>query len=127
MRFRLYMPADFAALYAIELVCFDPPFRFPRRYMQRLVDAANAACWIAEDESDMAGFAIVEWTPRPDGVSAYIVTIEVAPAYRRRGVAAELMRCVEASACEAGATTIWLHVAADNAAAMRLYEAHGFV
>ncbi len=127
MRYRHYMPEYFAALYAIEEVCFEPPFRFGRRYMKKLVDAPDSATWIAEGDDGMAGFAIVEWSHELHGVSAYIETIEVAPAFRRRGVAGNLMQRVEASARTAGATVLWLHVAAENAAAIRLYESHGFV
>jgi ribosomal protein S18 acetylase RimI-like enzyme len=36
------------------------------------------------------------------------------------------MQRVESSARAAGATVLWLHVAAENDAAIRLYQAHGF-
>ena len=74
---RPYIANDFAALYAIEEVCFQPPFRFGRGYMRHLVNASNTATWIAEEKGQMAGFAIVEWTRHRGGVSAYIQTIEV--------------------------------------------------
>jgi len=92
MLYRHFAPGDFDALYAIEEGCFQPPFRFGRRYMQWLVTAPNAATWIAEDYATMAGFAIVEWTPLAGvGTGAYIQTIEVASAYRRQGIARELL------------------------------------
>ena len=126
MIYRPYRPEDFAALYAIEEACFQPPLRFSRIYMRRLTGSADAATWIAEEEGGaMAGFAIVEWSGEAV-VSAYIQTIEVAPAKRRLGVGAELMRRVEQSAQKAGAKAIWLHVDAENAGAIRLYEAHGY-
>jgi len=125
MLYRLYQPGDFAPLYAIEESCFQPPFRFSRAYMRQLVESEDTASWIAEDEGAMAGFAIVEWTDPPDAV-AYIQTIEVAPQKRRLGIAGELLRLVEQSAGAARATAIWLHVDAENAAAIRLYEAHGY-
>jgi ribosomal protein S18 acetylase RimI-like enzyme len=37
-----------------------------------------------------------------------------------------LLRCIEGSARDAGAQAIWLHVHAENAAAIRLYQAHGY-
>ncbi len=57
---------------------------------------------------------------------AYIQTIEVAADERRQGIARELLRCVEASARAAGAHAIWLHVDAENSAAICLYECHGY-
>jgi ribosomal protein S18 acetylase RimI-like enzyme len=127
MIYRPYRPEDFAALYATEEACFEPPFRFSRAYLRRLTGSAAAATWIAEEESgEMGGFAIVEWSGEASFITAYIQTIEVAPAKRRLGVGAELMRRVEQSARMAGADAIWLHVDAENAAAIRLYETHGY-
>jgi ribosomal protein S18 acetylase RimI-like enzyme len=126
VRYRLYEPEDFAALYAIEEACFEPPLRFGRGYMRRLVRGPGTAAWIAEEEGQMAGFAIVEWTRQAGATLAYIQTLEVAPNQRRLGVGAELLRCVEASARAAGAHLIWLHADAENTPAIRLYEAHGY-
>jgi len=126
MLLRRYKPDDFVALYEIEEGCFQPPFRFGRRYMQKLLTAANSATWVAECEAALAGFAIVEWMPGLHGVSAYIQTIEVAPEFRRRGIGAALMHRAQESAREAGADVMWLHVAAENGAAIRLYEEHGY-
>ncbi len=74
----------------------------------------------------MAGFTIVEWTTVPKGTVAYIQTIEVDFALRRRGIAAELLCRAENSAHSAGASFIWLHVDVENAAAIRLYESRGY-
>jgi [ribosomal protein S18]-alanine N-acetyltransferase len=126
VEYRLYNPEDFRALYAIEELCFKPPLRFGRRYMRQLVDSADAATWIAEHEGRMAGFAIVDWAGKPDGTVAYIQTLEVAPERRVSGVGRELMLRVEGSAQAAGAHQIWLHVDAENANAIRLYERHGY-
>jgi ribosomal protein S18 acetylase RimI-like enzyme len=126
MLYRPYRPEDFAALYAIEEVCFQPPLRFGRAYMRRLVSGEDAATWIAEEDGRMAGFAIVEWSGGAGAIAAYIQTIEVAPEKRGQGVGGALMRSVEKSAQAAGATVIWLHVDAENTGAIRLYEAHGY-
>ena len=126
MIYRPYVPEDFAQLYALEEVCFEPPFRFSRRTMRTLVQRSHAATWIAEENGAMVGFAIVEWTERKTGVTAYIQTIEVVPETRRKGVSRELLGRVEESARLAGAASIWLHVEAGNAGAIQLYEAQGY-
>jgi ribosomal-protein-alanine N-acetyltransferase len=125
--YRLYHPEDFSQLYAIEQACFQPPIRFPRSYMRKLVKSRNTATWIAEEDYQLSGFAIVEWTIEPDQIIAYIQTVEVAPAHRNRGIATELLRRIEGSAVAAGAQTLWLHVAEENAAAIRLYQARGYL
>jgi [ribosomal protein S18]-alanine N-acetyltransferase len=126
MQYRLYKPEDFAALYAIEEVCFQPPFRFARSFMQRLVDAPFGEAWVAEEDGKVAGFAIVEWTTQAKRPTAYIQTIEMLPEHRGRGAGGELLARIEQSATEAGAAVLWLHVDESNAPAIRLYEACGF-
>jgi ribosomal protein S18 acetylase RimI-like enzyme len=124
--YRPYTPQDFDQLYALEELCFEPPQRFSRRYMRLLVNRSNAATWIVEEDGRLIGFAIVEWAERKNGVTAYIQTIEVAPAARNQGVARELLGRMEGSARGAGAALIWLHVEATNAGAIRLYESQGY-
>ncbi len=128
MRYRLYESRDFEALYAIETVCFEPPLRFERAYLLQLTRVRNGATWVAEDdEGSPVGFAVVEWkSTRSGGVTAYIATIEVLPEQRRRGAGGELLRRVEDSAREAGASLIWLHVDIRNDAAQRLYDKHEY-
>jgi ribosomal-protein-alanine N-acetyltransferase len=124
--YRFYKPEDFAQLYAVEEVCFQPPFRFARRYMQQLVNDADTATWIAEEDGRIAGFAIVEWGREADECIAYLQTIEVLPDARGGGVGAGLLLRTEESARAAGAERIWLHVDAENASAIRLYERFGY-
>jgi [ribosomal protein S18]-alanine N-acetyltransferase len=136
MLYRLYQPADFPQLYAVEELCFDAPFRFSRALMRKLIANPNSATWIAEtlagekkiaeENKKLAGFAIVDWATVPKGTVAYIQTIEVNPASRRKGIASELLRLSEVSALVVGATAIWLHVDVENSAAMRLYEGRGY-
>jgi ribosomal-protein-alanine N-acetyltransferase len=125
MPYRLYRPADFEPLYAIEELCFQPPLRFPRSYMRRVIENPDSATWIAE-EDQMTGFAIVEWAGQADDRYAYVQTLEVSPEHRRRGIARELLMRLEESARTAGAAAIWLHVDTENAPAIRLYQEHGY-
>ncbi len=126
MLYRLYQPGDFPALYGLEELCFEPPIRYNRAWMHQLIANPSSATWIAEENKTMTGFTIVEWTTVPKGTVAYIQTIEVHPASRRRGIAAELLCRAENSARTAGARFIWLHVDVENAAAIRLYESRGY-
>jgi ribosomal-protein-alanine N-acetyltransferase len=126
VNYRLYHPDDFPQLYAIEEICFQPPIRFPRRYMRRLVESPDAFTWVAEDEGRIAGFSVADLGWDPDGPFAYIQTIEVLPDARGRGIGNELLRRVEGSARDKQAVAIWLHVESVNAGAIRLYEAHGY-
>ena len=126
MIYRLYQRDDFDDLYAIEEVCFHPPQRFSRLYMRQLVASPDAATWIAEQDAQMAGFAIVEWAQHVAGIVAYIATIEVLPRHRGRRIGAELLRRIEGSANAERAIQMWLHVDIENIAAIRLYESSGY-
>lgn len=127
MLYRPYEAGDFAALYAIEEASFEPPFRFTSAYLRRLMENPRAATWVAEEEGVVAGFATVNCREQEPGWTiAYIDTIEVIPSWRGRGIGGSLLRHIEDSAEAAGASLIWLHVDAENASAIRLYEAHGY-
>ena len=126
MRYRAYEPGDFAQLYAIEELCFEPPFRFSKATMRALTRDTHSVTWVAEEDGSMAGFAIADLKAGTKSPAAYIQTIEVIAERRGRGVGGELIKRIEKSARDAGARAIWLHVDTQNAAAIRLYESHGY-
>lgn len=126
MEYRLYHPGDFAALYAVEELCFQPPIRFSRATMSGFIGNRGTATWIAAEDAQLIAFAIVEWPEDAEGEAAYIVTLETHPDWRRRGIGSELLCRSEQSARDAGAHTIWLHVDAENAVAIQLYESRGY-
>jgi len=126
MRYRLYHPSDFDLLYAIEEICFNLPQRFTRRYMRQLVSSDDTVTWVAEEQANMTGFAIAQWAQQVSGIVAYIATIEVLPEWRGRGIGAELLQRLEDAATAHRSIAIWLHVDAENAPAIRLYERSGY-
>jgi GNAT superfamily N-acetyltransferase len=82
---------------------------------------------IAERDGQPAGIALYfftysTWTSR-DGL--YLEDLYVAPAFRRLGVARDLMRRLEAIAVERGCGRFQWLVLRDNAPAIRFYEAEG--
>ena len=60
------------------------------------------------------------------GPEGEILTLGVAPAWRRRGVARVLLQDLIVRARAGGAQRLLLEVAADNAAALALYTSFGF-
>jgi GNAT superfamily N-acetyltransferase len=56
----------------------------------------------------------------------YLSSMVVDPAYRRLGIASELLQAAENQAVARGAACMWLFVQKDNDAAMALYERHGY-
>ena len=127
MLYRLYIPKDFAALYAIEELCFQPEFRFSRKYMQQIVNHSNSVTWIAEEDGRMGGFAIAEFARKAGGTIGYIQTIEVAPERRKQGIGPGTLAPRRRLRRAASAQAMWLHVHAENDPAIRLYETNGYL
>jgi ribosomal-protein-alanine N-acetyltransferase len=119
---REYRAQDLEAMYALDLVCFDPAFRFSRRAMRRFAEARGATTVVAEAEGELVGFCIVQMEERV----GYVVTLDVAPVWRRRGLARRLMAESEARAAAAGALAMELHAFTGNEGAMRFYEGIGY-
>ena len=109
-------------MYALDLVCFEPPFRFREREMRRFAEERGAICVLAEAGGELAGFCIAHL----EGPWAYVVTLDVAPERRRQGLAARLMTDVEEQARMAGAGGMGLHVYKGNVGAIRFYERMGY-
>lgn len=69
-----------------------------------------------------AGFVL--W--RAAAGEAEILTIAVLPPWRRAGLGATLLEAALAASAAAGAEAMFLEAAADNVAALALYEKRGF-
>jgi ribosomal protein S18 acetylase RimI-like enzyme len=123
---RLFEAPDLRALYAIEEACFEPAVRFSRALMRSLANDQNCRTWLGIVDNIRAGFAIVGLSGEDDPSAAYIWTIEVLPAFRRMGIARQLLMRVEESAREAGCAAIELHVSERNLDAVALYEGSRF-
>jgi len=120
---RVGRAADVPAMYALDLICFEEPFRFDLRSMRRFAMRVGAIVVVAESLGGLAGFVIVHMER---GRLAYVVTLDVAPEFRRRGLARGLMASAEGEALRAGAEWMGLHVFAGNASAIAFYERLGF-
>ena len=119
---RQYRPGDWEAMYALDVACFDLAFQFSRRAMRYFAEARRAVSVLAEADGELVGFCIAE----VDEQVGYVVTLDVAAAWRRRGMARRLMAEVEAKVCAAGGLSMALHVFNANAGAMQFYESIGY-
>ncbi len=127
IRLRDYRTSDLDAMHALDVVCFENPFRFSRGAMRRFAEAKKARVVIAEDEGALVGFVILHIEEVEEGRVGYIVTLDVSPQYRRKGVAGQLMREAERQAQREGCAALMLHVFTGNEPAIRFYESNGFV
>lgn len=123
---RLFADGDLRTLYAMEEACFAPPLRYSRGLIRSLTRDPECRTWVGIIDGVRAGFAVVALRGQEDSSCAYIWTIEVLPAFRRRGVARRLLARLEESAREAACAAIELHVSERNLDAVALYEAVGY-
>src|ERR1700761_2165759 len=128
MRLREYNGGDLQAIFALDVVCFEAPFRFSERAMRQFAEARNALTVIAEDEAAqvIAGFCIAHLERARKGLVAYIVTLDVAADYRRHGVARRMMERMEQQALDGECEAVELHVSVENDGAIGFYESEGY-
>src|SRR5580698_5724220 len=122
IQLRKYDSDDLEAMFRLDEACFEEPFRFTQTAMRRFAESRKARVVIAESDGTLAGFAILH----VEGHVGYVVTLDVAEAFRRSGVARQLMQALENEAVQAGCAVVGLHVFVGNDSAIRFYERNGY-
>lgn len=123
---RGYEPRDLAAMVELDANCFDSSFRFDRRSMRQFAGARNAWSQIAVANNVIAGFCIIHREQAHMASVGYLVTIDVAAAYRRRGIGEHMLAEGESWLRASGAAAMLLHVYVRNEGAIRFYEHAGY-
>jgi len=114
---------DIPALIEIEERCFTTD-RLSRRSFQHLLTRAHALSVVAQIGERVAGYAIV--LLHGNTSLARLYSLAVAPEWRGRGLAQQLLAAAEAGAAEQGCVELRLEVREDNAGAIALYQRLGY-
>lgn len=113
-------PRDLESLWRLDQLCFEPGIAYSRRELRRFLALPGAACVVAEVGSFLGGFALAY--PEPPGLT-HVVTLDVHPTFRRRGLGRRLMeRVLERS----GGDRAVLEVDVRNSGAIAFYLGLGF-
>ncbi len=112
-------------LYEIEEQCFDQE-AFTKRQISYLLTDYNTIALVAKANSDIAGFVIVQVEVENDRVFGHIITINVPPAYRRKGIGTKMLKEIEGLLKQKGITECQLEVREDNSDALKLYQSIGY-
>jgi ribosomal-protein-alanine N-acetyltransferase len=123
---RSYESRDLDAIVELDAECFEPPFRFSGAAMRRFAEAENAWALVAESEGALAGFCIVHLERAETVDVGYVVTIDVAAGFRRRGLGEQMLAAGEAWVQASGGAGMMLHVFVKNDVAVRFYERLGY-
>jgi ribosomal-protein-alanine N-acetyltransferase len=110
------------ALAILHCACFpDDPWEAGA--LARIMALSGGFGWLAWEGSEPAGFILV----RDLGNECEILSLGVAPRWRRRGIAQALLGAAIAEAGHRELPSLVLEVAIDNDAASELYHSAGFV
>lgn len=113
-------PQHAAVLAALHASSFPAPWS-PTEF-DVLLRQPGVGAWIVSEGAEPAGFILV----RVVADEAEILTLAVAPNYRRKGLGARLIGEAGATLTAGNTAQFFLEVAADNAGALALYARAGF-
>jgi ribosomal protein S18 acetylase RimI-like enzyme len=121
------MPGDLDALHELDQICFRLGIAYSKEELTAMVAHQSCVSVMAEDENKiLAGFAIGQYGDRQTYRHASIVSIDVSPDYRRRGLGRQLMQWMEGRLRERGAQSVRLEVAVDDPEAIGFYRHLGY-
>jgi ribosomal-protein-alanine N-acetyltransferase len=119
---RQYEARDFGALHKLDQACFPPGIAYSKWSMQYFLGLPAADCLVAEEGKHIAGFILAE-TNSP---LAHIITLDVAPEQRRKGLGAKLLGEMEKHFRYKGVRSVLLETAVDNETGIAFWEHHGY-
>jgi [ribosomal protein S18]-alanine N-acetyltransferase len=110
--------------YCIELQCFKEE-AFAKQQIAYLLTDYNTISLEAKTDADIAGFIIaqIEFEDKEFG---HIITLNVAPNYRHKGVATKLLTEIESFLKQRAVNECRLEVREDNHPAIKLYHKLGY-
>ena len=121
---RDYRTSDFDRLCQIDQQCFPPAIACAARELGETVSEPGAFTLVAESEDgETAGFVIAS---KPVQESGHIITLDVLPQFRRRGIGTQLMKATEERLRSLDATRIVLETPMASGPAQSLYRKLGF-
>jgi len=108
-------------LYQIEEQCFDQE-AFTKRQIAYLLTDYNTIGLVAKANNDIAGFIIAQVEIENEILFGHIITVNVSPPYRRKGIAKKLLHEIESILKQKGIAECHIEVREDNNPAIKLYE-----
>jgi len=112
-------------LFEIEEQCFDRE-AFTKRQISYLLTDYNTIALVAKAQSDVEGFVITQIELENDTLYGHIITINVAPSYRKKGIASKMLKETESILKQKGIIECRLEAREDNSAALHLYQNNGY-
>lgn len=112
-------------LYKIETECFTEE-AFTKQQIAHLMKDYNSVNLVAKLNGEIVAFVIGMIYPERNTSTGHILTIDVLPSHRRKGIALKLLQEIEKIFREKGVKSCHLEVREDNTAALKLYQRLGY-
>ena len=120
IQYRRMQKEDLEEVAAIEQQIFSLPWS--KQAFEESLDNKNTLFIVAKSEEKIAGYCGIYISFEEGNIS----NVAVAPAFRRKGIAENMIKDLLKEAAKKGVTSVFLEVRKTNVAAIALYEKSGF-
>ncbi len=120
---RNFRAADFPTLHSIDRICFSKATAYSWAELAYFLAHPAAISKVADLDAMTVGFVIGQTEAAS---SAHVITLDVIPEARRRGVGSTLMEALHAEFRQRGIIQVVLEVAVANEEAQRFYALLGY-
>jgi len=117
--------SDLDKLYEIETECFRRE-AFTKKQIAQLLTDYNSISLLAKCNGKTVGFIIGRIGVEEKVLAGHILTLDVLPTQRRRGIGRRLLNELESIFYQKNISVSYLEAREDNVAAVRLYERMGY-
>ena len=126
IRLRRVAPEDLPALAALDARCFPPDIRYDEDLF-RLMLGRPCTCFLKTclGRDRIVGFVLATWRSGST-TRGHLVTLDVDPAFRRRGIGTLLLTSAHRHLAEKGLKKVVLEVYSANLEARRFYRRLGY-
>jgi ribosomal-protein-alanine N-acetyltransferase len=112
-------------LFQIEEQCFDQE-AFSKRQIAYLLTDYNSIAFVAKVNEVIVGFIIAQVEVEENTEFGHVITINVVPNLRRKGIGKRLLLEIETLLKQKGIEESRLEVREDNHTAIKLYQTMGY-
>ena len=112
-------------LHEIEIKCFEKE-AFTKQQIAYLLTDYNSTGFIAKLNDEIVGFVIGKIHRGKKSATGHVLTIDVSPEHRRKGVGLRLLQEIERIFKSEGVRVCFLEAREDNIAGLSLYQKFGY-
>jgi ribosomal-protein-alanine acetyltransferase len=123
LKIRPFEAADLNTLWQIDAVSYAPEIAYSRRTLRAFLRLPGAECLVAEEKGEIVGFILTDH----HRAAGHIITLDVAPDARRKGVGTALLNAAHASMAAHGVREVELETSTSNQPAIAFWKHHGYV